>query len=66
LCTLAANGAAGTSTFLGERHRRISSRPGGGGRKKANVAVGRSILVIVSLGYLALSDLTVTPGYAGS
>jgi len=45
LCTLAANGAAGTDTFLGERHRRVSSR--GGGRKKANVAVGRSILIIV-------------------
>lgn len=44
LCTLAANSAAGTDTFLGERHRRISAR---GGRKKANVAVGRSILVIV-------------------
>jgi transposase len=47
LCTLAADGAAGTATFLGERHRRLSSRPGGGGRRKANVAVGRSILVIV-------------------
>jgi transposase len=47
LAVQAANGAAGTATFLGERHRRISSRPGGGGRKKANVAVGRSILVIV-------------------
>jgi transposase len=45
LCTLAADAAAGTDTFLGERHRRISSR--GGGRKKANVAVGRSILIIV-------------------
>jgi transposase len=47
LCTMAADGAAGTATFLGERHRRLSSRPGGGGRRKANVAVGRSILVIV-------------------
>jgi transposase len=47
LATLAANGASNTSTFLGARHRRISSRPGGGGRKKANVAVGRSILIIV-------------------
>jgi transposase len=47
LCTMAADSAAGTSTFLGERHRRLSSRPGGGGRRKANVAVGRSILVIV-------------------
>ncbi len=43
----AADGAAGTATFLGERHRRMSSRPGGGGRRKADVAVGRSILVIV-------------------
>jgi transposase len=47
LCTMAADSAAGTATFLGERHRRLSSRPGGGGRRKANVAVGRSILVIV-------------------
>jgi transposase len=44
--TQAANGTARTDTFLGERHRRISGRPGGGGRKKANVAVGRSILII--------------------
>jgi transposase len=44
LCTLAAD-AASTGTFPGERHRRIASR--GGGRKKASVAVGRSILVIV-------------------
>lgn len=44
---MAADGAAGTATFPGERHRRLSSRPGGGGRRKANVAVGRSILVIV-------------------
>jgi len=47
LCTMAADSAARTPTFLGERHRRLASRPGGGGRKKANVAVGRSILVIV-------------------
>ena len=33
--------------FLGERFRRLASRPGGGGRKKAGCAVGRSILVIV-------------------
>jgi transposase len=45
LCTLAANGAAGTDTFLGERHRRVSSR--GGGPKKANIAAGRSIPIIV-------------------
>jgi hypothetical protein len=41
------NGAARTDTVLGQRHRRIRSRPGGGGWKKANVAVGRSILIIV-------------------
>jgi len=39
--------AANTGTFLGERFRRLSSRPGGGGRKKAGCAVGRSILIIV-------------------
>ncbi len=43
----AGSGAAGTDTFLGERHRRIRGRPGGGGWKKASCAVGRSILVIV-------------------
>ena len=43
----AGNGAARTETFLGQRHRRIRRRPGGGGWKKANVAVGRSILIIV-------------------
>jgi hypothetical protein len=42
----AGNGAAHTDTFLGERHRRIRGRPGGGWNK-ASVAVGRSILVIV-------------------
>ncbi len=47
LATQAANGAARTDTFLGERHGRIRQRPGGGGWKKANVAVGRSILIIV-------------------
>jgi transposase len=40
----AAVGAARTNTFLGERYRRIARRRG---RKKAIVAVGRSILVIV-------------------
>jgi transposase len=40
----AAVGAARTDTFLGERYRRIARRRGG---KKAIVAVGRSILVIV-------------------
>jgi transposase len=45
--TAAGAGAAKTGTFLGERHQRIRQRPGGGGWKKANCAVGRSILVIV-------------------
>jgi transposase len=39
----AAAGAAKTSTFLGERHRRIARRRG---TKRAIVATGRSILVI--------------------
>ena len=43
----AGNGAARTGTFLGERHRRLRSRPGGGGWNKASCAVGRSILIIV-------------------
>jgi hypothetical protein len=47
IAVLAAYAAANTDTFLGERFRRLSSRPGGGGRKKAGCAVGRSILVIV-------------------
>ncbi|HEX3305974.1 MAG TPA: transposase, partial [Streptosporangiaceae bacterium] len=42
----AGNGAARTDTVLGQRHRRIRSRPGGGW-KKASVAAGRSILIIV-------------------
>jgi transposase len=45
-CTQAANGAANTSTFLGERLRRLSRRLGG---NKAKCAVSGSILVIVSL-----------------
>jgi len=40
----AAVGASRTNTFLGERYRRIARRRG---KKKAIVAVGRSILVIV-------------------
>jgi transposase len=40
----AAVGAARTDTFLGERYRRIARRRG---KKRAIVAVGRSILVIV-------------------
>ena len=40
----AAVAAGGTNTFLGERYRRIARRRG---KKKAIVAVGRSILVIV-------------------
>jgi transposase len=47
IVVLAAYAAANTETFLGERFRRLASRPGGGGRKKAGCAVGRSILVIV-------------------
>jgi len=47
ICVLAACAAANTDTFLGDRFRRLASRPGGGGRKKAGCAVGRSILVIV-------------------
>ena len=39
----AAAGAARTDTFLGARYRRIARRRG---KKKAIVAVGRSILVI--------------------
>jgi transposase len=40
----AAIGASKTNTFLGERYRRIARRRG---KKKAIVAVGRSILIIV-------------------
>jgi transposase len=40
----AANGAAHTATFLGERHHRIARRRG---KAKAQVAVARSILVII-------------------
>jgi transposase len=40
----AANGAAHTATFLGERHHRIARRRG---LAKAHVAVARSILVII-------------------
>jgi len=43
-CTQAANGAAKTETFLGERVRRLSKRLGG---NRAKCAVGRSILVII-------------------
>ena len=35
IAVLAAYAAANTDTFLGERFRRLASRPGGGGRKKA-------------------------------
>jgi transposase len=40
-CTQAANGAARTDTFLGERHRRVAKKRGPG---RAKVAVARSIL----------------------
>jgi transposase len=43
-CTQAATGAARTSTFLGERVRRLSRRLGG---NRAKCAVARSILVII-------------------
>jgi len=46
----AAVSAARTDTFLGERYRRIARRRG---RKRAIVAVGRSILVII---WALLSD----------
>jgi len=47
IVVLAAYAAANTGTFLGGRFRRLASRPGGGGRKKAGCAVGRPILIIV-------------------
>ena len=40
----AATGAAGTATFLGERHQRIARRRG---RAKTQAAIARSILVII-------------------
>jgi transposase len=43
-CTQAANGAARTETFLGERLRRLSGRLGG---NRAKCAVARSILIII-------------------
>ena len=43
-CTQAANGAARTETFLGERLRRLSRRIGG---NRAKCAVARSILIII-------------------
>ena len=43
-CSQASTGASRTGTFLGERYRRLARRAGGG---KAQVAVARSILVIV-------------------
>jgi transposase len=43
-CTQAANGAASTRSFLGERYRRLARRIGGA---RAKVAVARSILVII-------------------
>jgi transposase len=43
-CTQAAAGAAGTATFLGERHARLARRLGG---NRAKCAVGRSILTII-------------------
>jgi transposase len=43
-CTQAANGAAGTATFLGERNSRIARKRG---PARAKVAVARSILIII-------------------
>jgi transposase len=61
----AAVGASRTNTFLGERYRRIARRRG---KKKAVVAVGRSILVIVW--YLLQDDIAhfhdLGPGYYDS
>jgi len=61
----AAVGASRTNTFLGERYRRIARRRG---KKKAVVAVGRSILVIVW--YLLRDDAVefhdLGPGYYDS
>ena len=45
----AATGASHTATFLGERYHRIARRRG---KARAQVAVARSILVIISLGDL--------------
>jgi transposase len=42
--TQAANGAAKTKTFLGERHGRIARRRG---KARAQVAIARSILIII-------------------
>ena len=50
----AAVAASKTDTFLGERYRRIARRRG---KRRAIVAVGRSILVIV---WHLLSDPTAT------
>jgi transposase len=43
-CTQAANGAAGTATFLGERNSRVAKKRGAA---RAKVAVARSILIII-------------------
>lgn len=51
----AAVAAGKTDTFLGERYRRIARRRG---RKKAVVAIGRSLLVII---WHLLSAQTTTP-----
>jgi transposase len=56
----AAVGAARTDTFLGERYRRIARRRGA---KKAIVAIGRSILVII---WHLLSDPTASYADLGS
>jgi transposase len=47
LATGAAFGARGTASFLGARYRRIAGRKGKGGGAIAQVAVARSIMIII-------------------
>ena len=55
-CTQASLGASSTATFLGERYRRLARRVGGA---RAQVAVARSILVII---WHLLSSRSPLPG----
>ena len=59
----AAIGAARTATFLGERYARIARRRG---KAKAQVAVARSILVIVSLAPARRPRRPVTPCFVAN
>jgi len=56
--------------YLKSLYHRHVTRNGGyrsaAAKGKAIVTVAHAILVIISLDYLAVSDLTVTPGYVGS